>query len=98
MAVIEMIDKISTAIDKGEYSIGVFIDLSKAFDTLDHSILFDKLECYGLRGISLHWIKSYLSNRHQYVCIEDEKSNTLSITCGVPQGSILGSLLFIGLL
>ena len=61
MVVIEMVDKISTAIDYSEYSAGVFIDLLKAFDTLNHHILYEKLEHYGIRGTALNWFKSYLS-------------------------------------
>ena len=68
---------------------------SKAFDTIDHNILVKKLECYGIRGKSNEWFCSYLANRKQYVEINDNKSITSTITCGVPQGSILGPLLFI---
>ena len=63
MVVIEMVAKISTAIDNSEYSAGVLIDLSKAFNTLDHHILYDKLEHYGIRGTALNWLASYMTNR-----------------------------------
>ena len=62
-----MYEKISSAIDRGELAVGVFLDLSKAFDTVNHSILFDKREHYGIRGLALKWIKSYFSNRLQFV-------------------------------
>ena len=62
-----MQDKISNAIDKGEYAVGIFLDLSKAFDTLDHDTLIAKLEYYGIRGLALEWFKSYLCSRKQYV-------------------------------
>ena len=74
---------------------GIFIDLSKAFDTVNHNILLQKLEHYGIRGTALELFKSYLSNRKQYVQIDKCQSKTLPITCGVPQGSVLGPLFFI---
>ena len=94
MALLDIYDKISQSIDKNQYSIGVFIDLSKAFDTINHQILLKKLEHYGIRGSPLDWFKSYLSKRQQFVHYNDTSSNNLEITCGVPQGSILGPLLF----
>jgi len=95
MAVLQMTDKITEAMDKNQFSIGVFIDLSKAFDTLDHNILLNKLHYYGVRGNALSWFKSYLNNRKQYVHYDNYSSTYLPIKCGVPQGSILGPLLFL---
>ena len=83
------------ALEKKEITIGLFLDLSKAFDSLDHHILLDKLYCYGMRGIVYKWFQSYLDNRKQYVSINGYTSNQKTIKCGVPQGSILGPLLFI---
>jgi len=73
----------------------IYLDLSKAFDTIDHSILLNKLKHYGIRGTCLKWLNSYLSNRTQYVKINKTKSIIQEINCGVPQGSVLGPLLFI---
>ena len=67
MAMLDMYNKISSAIDSGKFCAGIFIDLSKAFDTLNHHILFKKLEHYGIRGLALNWFKSYLQNRQQFV-------------------------------
>ena len=75
--------------------LGVFIDLQKAFDTIDHEILLAKLQHYGIRGVALEWFASYLNNRKQFVKVRQAESEQLTILCGVPQGSILGPLLFI---
>jgi len=95
MALLDFYDKITESIESGEYTIGVFIDLQKAFDTIDHSILLQKLSHYGIRGVALNWFSDYLKNRKQYVLIEDVQSDERFVTHGVPQGSILGPILFI---
>ena len=95
-AIGQLVDQIYEAFEKNEYTLCVFIDLSKAFDTVDHSVLLRKLELYGITDTNYAWTKSYLSNRLQYIQI-DENSRTefFVVKCGVPQGSILGPLLFL---
>ena len=95
LALIDLYEKISLALDRNEHAIGVFLDLSKAFDTVDHNILLDKLEHYGIRGVALDWISNYLSHRLQFVQFNDHCSSPQTIRCGVPQGSILGPLFFL---
>ena len=87
--------KIRNALDNDEKACGIFIDLQKAFDTVNHGILVDKLAYYGIRGVANNWFKSYLTNRKQYVSINGYKSDTMVIKHGVPQGSVLGPLLFL---
>ena len=79
---ISMTAKIRNTIDNGNYGGGIFIDLKKAFDTVNHSILLRKLDHYGIRGISPKWFESYLSNRNQYVSVNGHTSEQLSITHG----------------
>ena len=94
-ALINLTEDIRNSLDNGFISCGVFIDLRKAFDTVDHDILIKKLRHYGVRGIALDWFKSYLNNRRQFVTINGISSNELSMNYGVPQGSVLGPLLFL---
>ena len=91
MAIAQLVDKVTNAVEKNETTIGIFLDLSKAFDTIDHKILLHKLEHYGFRGVVLEWFKNYLTNRTQYVAFNNCTSNPENIICGVP----LGPLLFI---
>ena len=95
LAILELQDRIMEITNNKESCVGVFMDLSKAFDTLDHKILLDKLNYYGIRGVALDWFCNYLSNRRQFVNIDGTSSGQLPISCGVPQGSILGPLLFL---
>ena len=95
MAAVNLVDKVTSALDNKLSAIGIFIDLSKAFDTIDHNILLNKLFAYGFRGVTHSWIKSYLENRVQYVHYNGMSSYRLSCNVGVPQGSILGPLLFL---
>ena len=95
LALLSFVDKVIQAIEKGEYAVGAFLDFSKAFDTVDHDILLDKLDHYGIRGCALSWFKSYLSCRTQYITYGGSESNRQMIKCGVPHGSILGPLLFL---
>ena len=95
LASLEISDRILHDLDNSKIPISVFLDLSKAFDTLDHSILTTKLKYYGINGTALEWFRSYLSNRKQFVDFNGTYSTMSSINTGVPQGSILGPLLFI---
>ena len=92
----QLVDQIYEVFEKNEYTLCVFIDLSKAFDTVDHSILLRKLELYGITDWNCAWIKIYFSNCLQYIQV-DENSRTeyCVVKCRVPQGSILGPLLFL---
>jgi retron-type reverse transcriptase len=92
---IELINRITEQIDKGKYTIGIFLDLSKAFDTIDHKILMDKLNYYGIRGITNRWFENYLKNRKQIVKYKQITSIEMVTQTGVPQSSILGPLLFL---
>ena len=95
LALLELTEEITSALDKKKSSIGDFIDLKKAFDTIDHTLLLEKLRHYGVRGVANDWLSSYLENRLQYVSFGDTDSTLRNVICGVPQGSILGPKLFI---
>ena len=95
LAALELVDRIHLDLDKRKYPITIYMDLSKAFDTLDHNILLNKLKYYGVKNTELSWFQSYLTERSQYVEINGIPSNVLTISTGVPQGSILGALIFL---
>lgn len=93
--ILELVENVTRAMNHRQITIGVFLDLSKAFDTVDHSILLTKLSLYGVSKGAVAWFRSYLSGRSQYVHLKESNSEILPIECGVPQGSILGPLLFL---
>ena len=93
-ALINATENINRSLDEKLHTLGIFIDFSKAFDTVNHNILCDKLLHYGIRGNMHKLLENYLSNRSQYVVYGSGKSSTLPIHFGVPQGSVLGPLLF----
>jgi hypothetical protein len=95
LAVLEVIDTCYKNLDNNNKILGIYFDLSKAFDTVDHTILLSKLFHYGIRGTMHDWLTSYLSNRMQYTVVNNVSSKIGSISCGVPQGSVLGPLLFL---
>ena len=94
-ALISLTESVKQTIDESMFGCGVFIDLQKAFDTVNHPILLQKLQRYGVRGTALNWFSSYLTDRKQYVSVNAHTSDHLKICYGVPQGSVLGPLLFL---
>lgn len=95
MALLHLIDKVSSALENNEFCCSIFIDFSKAFDTVNHVILLNKLYKYGFHDITHKWLKNYISNRRQFVHVKGCFSDKAELLCGVPQGSILGPLLFL---
>ena len=94
-AITKFVSDVLEAVDNIKCCVSVYLDLSKAFDTINHSILLRKLEHYGVRGKAHEWFKSYLSQRNQYVYYKNHKSESNAVPVGIPQGSVLGPLLFI---
>ena len=94
-AILDIVNDIQTNMSQRLLSCGVFIDLKKAFDTVDHDISLDKLNHYGFRGIINDWFSSYLKNRTQTTQVGHHISNKANVECGVPQGSFMGPLLFL---
>lgn len=95
MALLHLTDQIYSALDNNEFALSVFLDLSKAFDTVNHEVLLSKLSRYGFQADVYKWFKSYVVNRSQFVYFSNCMSNKNVMTCGVAQGSVLGPLLFL---
>ena len=94
-AILELVDRAVLELDKGNSSLAIFLDLTKAFDTLNHKILLSKLQYYGINNTAFTWFSSYLENRVHYTQLDFCKSDKRNISLGVPQGTILGPLLFL---
>ena len=94
-ALISLTENIRKNLDEGNIGCGIFVDLQKAFDTVEHDILLSKLEHYGIPSLANEWFKSYFSNRKQYVSINGYDSNLVDVKFGVPQGSVGSPLLFL---
>ena len=94
-SILQLLEQINQSFEKNEFTFGVFVDLSKAFDTVDHQILLKKLEYYGIAGNNLRLFENYLKDRQQFVSFEHNSTKKVTVTCGVPQGSILGPLFFL---
>ena len=94
-AILLLVNQLYQSFDESKFTLGIFIDLSKAFDTVEHKILTKKLELYGIKDCNLRWFESYLSNRKQFITYGDKQTHVETITWGVPQGSIFGPLLFL---
>ena len=94
-AILQLVEQINQPFGKKGYALGVFADLSKAFHSFDHQILLKKIEYYGIAGNNLRWFENYLKDRKQYISLKHNSIKKATVTCGVPQGSILGSLLFL---
>ena len=95
LALSELTEEVTLSMDNNEFIVGVFIDLSKAFNTIDQRLLLKKTRQFWYSRVALNELKSYLSNRKQYVMLNFSASELMSVVCGVPQGSVLGPLLFI---
>ena len=94
-AILQLTRDITSSFEKGEYTLGVFIDLSKTFDIVDHQVLIKKLQYYVIDGTALEWFKSSFSDRNQFISSQDISESCLDIICGVPQGSRLGPPFFL---
>ena len=94
-AIVQLVHQIRNSFESKQYTLGVFADLSKAFDTANHEILISKLENYGIRGKNLLWVISYLTNRTKFIKYNNLNTSFQKIACGVPQDSVLGPLLFL---
>ena len=95
MAVMTLKENLINFLDNGEYVIGIFLDFSKAFETVDHGILLQKLPFYGVRGEALIWFQNFISNIYKFMTYKGVSSEKKKVKCGVPQGSILGPLLLL---
>ena len=94
-AILQLMNQLTDAFSQEKYNLGIFIDLSNAFDTVNYNILLEKLKAYGIQSENPKWFRSYLSNRKQFISYDDSKTEMKIVKCGVSQGSILGALLFL---
>ena len=94
-AILQLMNQLTDAFSQEKYNLGIFIDLSNAFDTVNHNILLEKLKAYGIQSENLKWCRSYLSNRKQFISYNDSETEMKIVICGLSQGSTLGPLLFL---